>query len=224
MEIKIYYEDKYIAVIEKNAGIPVHISNGHTENTLVNGLMEKFKKLSTINGEYRPGIVHRLDLNTSGLLIVAKCDKAHNVLTEMFKEHKLVKKYLAITKGKIKEKGIIDNFIGRDKKDRKKMAVVSEYNGKRAISEYIPIISNDKYTLVEVNIKTGRTHQIRVHMKYINHPVIGDSIYGKKDEFKRQMLHAYYLKFNHPITNEEIEIKSELPIDFKEAIKKCGLE
>lgn len=222
-----YYDDKYISVVEKNAGITTHISKGHYDNTLVNGLMYKFKNLSTINGEYRPGIVHRLDKNTSGLLIVAKNDEAHYKLSEMFKNHQLDKKYLAIVKGKLKNKtGIIDNYIGRDKKDRKKMAVLSENeNGvKRAISIYRVIKENENFSLVEIEIKTGRTHQIRVHMKFLNNPILGDETYSRNTlGYERQMLHSYYLKFNHPITNEILEIRSKLPKDFKEALIKTKL-
>lgn len=227
LDIFSYYDDKYISVVEKNAGVTTHISKGHYENTLVNGLMYKFDKLSTINGEYRPGIVHRLDKNTSGLLIVAKNDEAHFKLSEMFKEHRLEKKYLAIVKGKLKNKeGIIDNYIGRDKKDRKKMAVLSEHDSgaKRAISIYKVLKENENFSLVEVEIKTGRTHQIRVHMKSINNPILGDEVYSRNTlGYNRQMLHSYYLKFNHPITNEILEIRSKIPKDFIEALLKTKL-
>lgn len=225
--IKIYYEDEYLAVIEKPANIPVHFSKGHEELSLINGLLYKFKGLSNINGEYRSGIVHRLDKDTSGLLIIAKDNKVHEKLSEMFKNRELTKKYVAIVKGKMsKLSDRIETYIARNPKDRKQMAVVesTNKNGKIAISEYEVIDYNDLYTLVEVNIKTGRTHQIRVHMKYINHPIAGDKLYSNGKPFNRQMLHARYLKFKHPITNQEIEIKSSFPKDFKDAMNYAKLK
>ncbi|MEG2437564.1 MAG: RluA family pseudouridine synthase, partial [Cetobacterium sp.] len=183
------------------------------------------KDLSTINGVIRPGIVHRLDKDTSGLIVVAKNDVAHVKLTEMFKDKTIEKRYLCICKGNFKNiKGRIETLIGRDPKDRKKMAVVTE-NGKVAITNYEVVDSVDNFSLVEVGIETGRTHQIRVHMKSLNHPILGDSTYGNSDNIaKRQMLHSYYLKFNHPITNEELIIVGDLKEDFKSVAKRLKLD
>lgn len=227
LDIQIYYEDDYLAVIEKPAGIPVHFSKGHEDLSLVNGLLYQFEGLSSINGEYRSGIVHRLDKDTSGLLIIAKDNKVHDKLSLMFKNRELTKKYLTIVKGRLKkEKGLIENYIGRNPKYRKQMTVLNSLNktAKKAISEYEVLDYNDNFSLVEVNIKTGRTHQIRVHMKHINHPIVGDSLYGNGKGFDKQMLHARYLKFIHPITNETIEIISRLPNDFKKALKQTKLK
>ena len=226
IDIEIIYEDNDLAVINKRAGIVVHPANGHYSGTLVNAILYHIKDLSGINGEIRPGIVHRLDKDTSGLLIIAKNDKAHLKLSQMFHDKTVKKTYLAILKGKLNQKsGRIVTQIGRDKNDRKKMTVINDLNsGKTAITNYEVISQAEKFTLVKVHIETGRTHQIRVHMKYLGYPILGDSVYGRPDSEKRQMLHAYKLEFQHPITEENMEFIAELPEDFKKALKKCGLE
>lgn len=224
ININILYEDNDIAVIDKKAGLVIHPSYGHESGTLVNAIMFHIKDLSGINGEIRPGIVHRLDKDTSGLIIIAKNDKAHNRLSEMFKEKEIDKTYLAIVKGSIsKDAGKVETQIGRDTKDRKKMCVVKS-NGKTAVTNFLVLDKNDKFSLVKVNIETGRTHQIRVHMKYLGYPILGDSVYGKESKtVKRQMLHAYKLEFKHPVTGEEMTIRSEIPEDFKEVLDRIKL-
>ncbi len=225
MDLDIVYEDKDIVIINKIAGVVVHPAPGHYENTLVNGLLYHIKDLSAINGVNRPGIVHRLDKDTSGLLIIAKHDEAHKKLVEMFINHTVEKTYLAIVKGKVKhEKARIETLIGRNPKDRKQMTVV-EYNGKDAITKYTLLDTKGNYSFLKVNIETGRTHQIRVHLKYINHPIVGDQVYGRKtSDATRQMLHAYKLEFVHPITNEKMSIIGNPPKDFMEVMQNLDLE
>ena len=224
IDINILYEDSDLAVIDKKAGIVVHPSHGHESGTLVNAVMYHIKDLSGINGEIRPGIVHRLDKDTSGLIIIAKNDKAHNKLSEMFKNKEINKTYLAIVKGSLgKDTGRLETQMGRDLKDRKKMSVLKT-GGKTAITNYEVLDKNDKFSLVRVNIETGRTHQIRVHMKYLGYPILGDSVYGKESKsVKRQMLHAYKLEFIHPVTGKEMIIKSEIPKDFSEVLERIKL-
>ena len=219
IDIEIIYEDNDLAVINKKAGIVVHPANGHYSGTLVNAILYHIKDLSGINGEIRPGIVHRLDKDTSGLLIIAKNDKSHLKLSQMFHDKTVKKTYLAILKGKLNKKsGRIVTQIGRDKNDRKKMTVINDLNsGKTAITNYEVISQTEKFTLVKVHIETGRTHQIRVHMKHLGYPILGDSVYGRTDAEKRQMLHAYKLEFQHPITEENLEFIAKLPEDFKKA-------
>mgnify|MGYP000941269762 CR=1 FL=1 len=188
--IDIVYEDSDIAVINKQAGLVVHPAHGHYSGTLVNALLYHIKDLSGINGEIRPGIVHRLDKDTSGLIVIAKNDKVHTALTEMFQEKKIRKTYLAILKGKLnKIEGRVVTQIGRDKNDRKKMTVIDDAaKGKNAITNYRVISQNNLFTLVKVNIETGRTHQIRVHMRYLGYPILGDSVYGRKDNEKKLII------------------------------------
>ena len=226
IKIDIVYEDSYIAVINKQAGMVVHPAHGHYSGTLVNAILYHIKDLSGINGEIRPGIVHRLDKDTSGLIVIAKNDKVHAALTEMFQEKKIKKTYLAILKGKLnKSEGKVVTQIGRDKIDRKKMTVIDDASkGKIAITNYRVISQNSLFTLVKVNIETGRTHQIRVHMRHLGYPILGDSVYGRKDNEKRQMLHAYRLKFLHPVTGNPMEFAGEIPEDFQRALKKSDLE
>ncbi|RRD40980.1 RluA family pseudouridine synthase [Leptotrichia sp. OH3620_COT-345] len=226
ISINIIYEDTDIAIINKNAGLVVHPAQGHYSGTLVNAILYHIKDLSGINGEIRPGIVHRLDKDTSGLIVIAKNDKAHINLTKMFQEKEIKKTYLAILKGKLNKKnGKIITQIGRDPNDRKKMTVIRDDNkGKTAITNYNVISQNNLFTLVKVYIETGRTHQIRVHMKYLGHPILGDRVYGRKDSEKRQMLHAYKLEFLHPVTREPLKFISEIPNDFKNALKSSKLE
>lgn len=222
IKLDIVYEDKYLLVVNKPAGMIVHPAKGHVDGTLVNALLYNIKDLSGINGTLRPGIVHRLDKDTSGLIIVAKDDKTHQLLTDMFKNKEIEKIYYAIIKMDLKkESGRIETYIGRDKKDRKKMSVNSE--GKFAITNFERIDHNAKYSLLKINLETGRTHQIRVHMSHFFAPIIGDSVYGRKDEFNRQMLHAYSLKFRHPITKKDVYITSRLHNDFIESLNKTKL-
>lgn len=223
--IDILYEDSDIVVINKAPNLVVHPAHGNYTGTLVNALLYHIKDLSTINGVIRPGIVHRLDKDTSGVIVVAKNDEAHGKLSEMFKEKTLEKTYVCITKGIFKEKeGRVETLIGRDPRDRKKMAVVNE-NGKIAISNYKVIDEGKNSSLVMVRIETGRTHQIRVHMKYLNHPIVGDTTYGNgSDVANRQMLHAYKLKFTHPTKNTEMVVVAPLPEDFKKVAKSLGVD
>ncbi|MCQ8212285.1 RluA family pseudouridine synthase [Cetobacterium somerae] len=225
LPIEIVYEDKDLVIINKDAGVIVHPAQGYYTGTLVNAVLYHIKDLSTINGVIRPGIVHRLDKDTSGLIVIAKNDIAHVKLTDMFKEKTIEKRYVCICKGNFKSSsGRIETLIGRDPKDRKKMAVVDD-NGKIAITNYEVVDSVPGFSLVDVGIETGRTHQIRVHMKSLNHPILGDSVYGNTSEVaKRQMLHSYYLKFNHPITNKELVILGQLKEDFKIIAKKLKLD
>ena len=226
IKIDIVYEDSDIAVINKQAGLVVHPAHGHYSGTLVNAILYHIKDLSGINGEIRPGIVHRLDKDTSGLIVIAKNDKVHTALTEMFQEKKIRKTYLAILKGKLnKSEGKIVTQIGRDKNDRKKMTVIDDITkGKNAITNYKVVSQNNLFTLVKVNIETGRTHQIRVHMRHLGYPILGDSVYGRKDNEKRQMLHAYKLEFLHPVTGRQMEFTGEIPEDFQKALKKSDLK
>ena len=223
IDIEIVYEDKYLLIVNKKAGMVVHPSKGHEQNTLVNALLYKVGDLSGINGEIRPGIVHRLDKDTSGLIIIAKDDKTHNLLTEMFKNKEIKKIYYAIVKGSMnKQSGTLISNIGRDEKDRKKMSV-KKIGGKEAITNFDIVDKNEKYSLVRLNLKTGRTHQIRVHLSHFFFPIIGDSVYGRKDEFPRQMLHAYELSFIHPIIKKSINVIGEFHKDFNDALNKTKL-
>lgn len=223
--LEIIYEDSDIVVINKAPNMVVHPAHGNYNGTLVNALLYHIKDLSTINGVIRPGIVHRLDKDTSGVIVVAKHDEAHTTLSDMFKEKTLEKTYVCIAKGIFKDKsGRIETLIGRDPRDRKKMAVVTE-NGKIAISNYEILDESKDYSLVKVRIETGRTHQIRVHMKSLNHPILGDATYGNStDGIDRQMLHAYRLKFTHPISKKEMVVTAPIPEDFKRALKFAGLD
>ena len=223
--LDIVYEDDYIIIINKPRNMVVHPAAGNEEHTLVNALLNHCK-LSMINSE-RPGIVHRLDKDTTGLIICAKDDETHLKLVEMFANREVKKKYLAICNGSFsKENGLIDKPIGRDEKDRKKMSVKSK-SGKEALTEYNVLTSNLKYSLVDVTLHTGRTHQIRVHFSSLNHPIVGDETYGNKNEKIKatgQMLHSYYLEFSHPITDENLSF-TVLPDDyFFNILNKTGLE
>lgn len=213
--IDIVYEDKDILVINKSSNMVVHPAPGNYSGTLVNAILYHIKDLSSINGVIRPGIVHRLDKDTSGLIVIAKSDEAHVKMVDSFKDKTIKKSYLAIVKGVIgRDTGRLETFIGRNPNDRKKMAVV-EKNGKIAISNYTVLDRSNKHTLVKVDIETGRTHQIRVHMKHLGYPIEGDIVYGNgKDFAKRQMLHAFKLSFIHPISGELINLKGDLPEDF----------
>lgn len=221
--LDIIYEDNDIIVINKPKGMVVHPGNGNPDNTLVNAVLAHCKgSLSGIGGEIRPGIVHRIDKDTSGLIIVAKNDKSHINLSEQIKNHEVTKIYTALVKGNISEdEATIDMPIGRDKKDRKKMSVTRD--GKEAISHIKVVKRYGNYTLIRVKIDTGRTHQIRVHMAKIGHPVVGDEVYSSgKNEFgvKGQMLHSTILKFKHPISGKEIMLEAPLPQYFEDVLSK----
>lgn len=220
--LEIIYEDKDIIVINKPKGMVVHPANGNPDGTLVNAVMAICKdSLSGIGGEIRPGIVHRLDKDTSGIIIVAKNDKAHITLSEQIKNHEIKKTYIALVHGVIKENNAtIDMPIARSKKDRKKMAV--DRDGKNAITHFKVLKRTEKYTLLEVQIETGRTHQIRVHLSYIGHPLVGDEVYSNgKNEWnvKGQCLHAKSLEFTHPITGKKMYLEAELPKYLKNIIE-----
>ena len=226
IKLNIMYEDDDVIIINKEKGMVVHPANGNYTGTMVNSLMNSHKdKLSSINGVVRPGIVHRIDKDTSGILVVAKNDNAHKNLSDQFKVHSITRKYIALVKGIIKEDEMVINLpIGRNPKDRKKMAVTYK-NSKEAIT-HIKVLKryyNSNLTLVEAVLETGRTHQIRVHMSYKNHPLVGDEVYGKKDatyKVQGQMLHAKVLGFNHPTTNKYIEFESDLPDEFTNILNK----
>ena len=220
--LDIIYEDKDIIVVNKPKGMVVHPANGNSNGTLVNAVMAICKdSLSGIGGELRPGIVHRLDKDTSGILIVAKNDKAHINLSEQIKNHEVKKTYLAVVRGVIKENEATINMpIGRSTKDRKKMDVTEK--GKNAVTHFKVLARSDKNTLLEVNIETGRTHQIRVHLSHIGYPIIGDSVYsnGKnKWNIEGQCLHAWKLDFVHPISKEKMHLEADIPKYLKEILK-----
>ena len=224
--VDIVYEDEELLVVNKPKGMVVHPAAGNPDGTLVNALLYHCEgKLSSINGVIRPGIIHRIDKNTSGLLIVAKTDSAHTFLAEQIKEHTFTREYQAICVGRFKESsGTIDAPIGRSKYDRKKMCVTDQ-NSKNAVTHYRVIAENGGYSLVRFRLETGRTHQIRVHCAYIGHPVLGDDVYGKPFKgTEGQCLHAKLLGFVHPKTKEYIEFDSELPDYFKKLISQLGLE
>ena len=220
MDIDIVYEEDDVRVINKKSGVVVHPAPGNYSGTLVNGLMYLSKDLSHVNGEFRPGIVHRIDKDTSGLLIVAKNDKAHRILAEELKEKKIKRKYIALVSGVINHDiGEIDAPIGRDPSDRKKMCVTST-NSKDAITHFRVLERYKNASLIECELETGRTHQIRVHMKYINHPVINDPVYGKSNhgEFG-QLLHAKEITFTHPTTKEVMTFSCEVPEEFNKILE-----
>ena len=216
IKLNIVYEDDYLIVIDKPSGLVVHPGCGNKDNTLVNAL--KFYNANFLDDDsLRPGIVHRIDKDTSGLLIVAKDLKTQELLSNMFKEHSIIREYIALVHGiLLEETGIIDAPIGRDLQNRKQMAVTSK-NSKKAITHFKVLKRYKKYTLLKLRLETGRTHQIRVHMKYINHPIFNDPVYSndKASDFG-QFLHSYSMKFIHPITNEKLEFKSELPKFFQD--------
>ena len=217
IDFNVIYEDEYLAIISKPQDLVVHPGAGNKSGTLVNGLLFRFESLSNPLDENRPGIVHRLDKNTSGLMIIAKKDEAYYKLVEMFKNHEIEKHYLAIVHGNIYEDFDVDAPIGRDPNNRIKMKVIDE-NSKHASTSFHVVKNFYKFTLLDVTLHTGRTHQIRVHLSYVNHPVVGDETYGIKNKYKinKQLLHAYKLKFIHPFTGEELEIVDEFPKRFND--------
>jgi 23S rRNA pseudouridine1911/1915/1917 synthase len=219
--LDVIYEDEALIVINKPQGMVVHPAPGNYSGTLVNALLYHCKgNLSGINGVKRPGIVHRIDKDTSGVLVIAKNNEAHVSLAEQIKEHTVNREYIALLHGKLKsDKGTIKTFIGRHKTDRKKMAVLSE--GKHAVTHFEVLKNYDKYTLIKAKLETGRTHQIRVHMSHISHPVVGDPVYGPKDspfKLNGQLLHAQTLGFIHPIKKEYVEFSAPLPDYFTKVL------
>jgi 23S rRNA pseudouridine1911/1915/1917 synthase len=220
--LNIIYEDKDVIVIDKPAGLTVHPVAGRVQNTLVNALLARYPGLANTGDPMRPGIVHRLDKDTSGLIIIAKNQEARDNLVEQFKNHRVKKGYIALVNGILKpEKGAIEAPIGRHPVDRKKMAVVE--HGKESRTGYRVIKYINHFTLLEVSPETGRTHQIRVHLAAIGHPVIGDAVYGTKSSMiKRQFLHAFKLGFYLPSSGEFKEFTSELPLELKEVLESLG--
>ncbi len=220
MDLDIVYEDNDIMIINKPSGIVVHPGNGNYKGTLVNGLMYYTNNLSDVNGDIRPGIVHRIDKDTSGLIIVAKNNKTHEILGDYFKNKSITRTYIALVKGEIgTNSGTIDAPIGRSDKDRKKMAVTAK-NSKNAITHFTVLKRYKGYTLIKCKLDTGRTHQIRVHMAYIGHPVYNDPVYtnDKCSDFG-QFLHSYSMEFIHPITKEKMYFECPLPEYFSEFLK-----
>ncbi|HFU4876600.1 TPA: RluA family pseudouridine synthase [Streptococcus pyogenes] len=218
--LDIIYEDDALAIINKPQGMVVHPSAGHPSGTMVNALMYHIKDLSSINGVVRPGIVHRIDKDTSGLLMVAKTDAAHQALAEELKAKKSLRKYLAIVHGNLpNDRGMIEAPIGRSEKDRKKQAVTAK--GKEAVTRFTVLERFGDYSLVELQLETGRTHQIRVHMAYIGHPVAGDPLYGPRKTLSGhgQFLHAKTLGLTHPMTGKEMIFTVEAPEIFQNVLK-----
>ncbi len=223
--LDIIYEDDDLAIVNKPQGMTVHMGNGNIDGTLVNALLFRLDKLSGINGVIRPGIVHRIDKDTSGLLVVAKNDKAHLDLSKQIEEKTCKRTYLALLEGNLKDdSGTVTTYIGRDPSDRVKMAVVSHDKGKLAITDYTVVKRyNEGFTLCRFDLQTGRTHQIRVHAKYLLHPVVGDPVYGiKKQKFNLngQLLHAWRLRLVHPTTGEELTFEAPLPEYFTAVLNK----
>lgn len=222
IDLDILYEDDYLLVINKPQGMVVHPAIGNNSGTLVNALLNHCDSLSKVNGEDRPGIVHRIDKDTSGILIVAKNDLVHENLAKQLKDHTMKRVYIALCEGVIKEDNLIINKpLGRDIKNRIKKAVVED--GRKAVTHVKVLTRFENYTLLECRLETGRTHQIRVHLASMGHPLVGDPLYGyKKQKFnlKGQMLHAAVLGFIHPISNEYMELKTDIPKYFKELLPK----
>ena len=220
---EIVYEDDDLMVINKPSGLVVHPGNGNTHNTLVNGLMMHNKELSDLGGEERPGIVHRIDKDTSGLMLIAKTNKCHELLSDDFKNKRVKRTYIALLKGVFPhDSATIDAPIGRDKNNRLKMTVTAD-NSKNAVTHLKVLKRYDKYTLVSLNLDTGRTHQIRVHMEYIGYPIYNDPVYTTHDATPfGQFLHSSEVDFIHPITKEHLHFKAELPKEFQEFLDKIS--
>lgn len=227
IELDIVYEDSDIAIINKPQDMVVHPATDNTIGTLVNAMLYNFSELSTISGKIRPGIVHRLDKDTSGLLIIAKNDNAHIALSRDLKNRDIKRVYRALVHGRVKSDcGIVDAPIGRNPLNRTKMSV-TEKNNREALTHYEVIDRYDGFTLLELRLETGRTHQIRVHMSHINHPVVGDPVYSTQRNqlgIKRQMLHAYKIGFKHPKNGEYMEFKKEVPDYFINILHKLEKE
>ena len=223
--LNIVYEDDDLLVINKQVGLVVHPCNTTKNHTLVNALMFHIKNLSTINGVLRPGIVHRLDKDTGGLMIVAKNDVSHKKLSEQLKDKTLNREYKALIKGKIKEEFIVEGFLGRNPKNREQRAMVSEQNGKYSKTIFTPEKVYEHFTLLNCKLTTGRTHQIRAHLKHINHPIVGDVLYGGAEKGLKtdgQMLFAYKISFIHPTTEKLMTFEVDLPDWFKAVVSKIS--
>lgn len=224
LPLSFLYQDEHLAVISKPAGMVVHPSAGHPDGTLVNALLGAVGDLSGVGGVMRPGIVHRLDRDTSGLLVVAKHDRAHLALQEMVKDRRLHRSYLTLVHGvPASRQGTVEAPVGRDPRDRKRMAVTS-FGGRPSLTHFQVLEEWDRACLLHVELVTGRTHQIRVHLSYIGHPVAGDRVYGKVGELERelglerQFLHAYRMAFPHPVTGKELSFEDPLPPDLSRAL------
>lgn len=223
--LNIVYEDDDLLVINKQVGLVVHPCNTTKSHTLVNALMFHIKNLSTINGVLRPGIVHRLDKDTGGLMIVAKNDNAHKILSAQLKDKTLNREYKALIKGRIKQDFEVEGYLGRNPKNREQMALVGEQKGKYSKTIFTIDKVFDHYTLLNCKLTTGRTHQIRAHLKSINHPIVGDVLYGGQDKTIKtngQLLFAYKISFVHPATNKTMSFEVELPDYFKAVLKQIG--
>ncbi|GAQ94041.1 23S rRNA pseudouridine1911/1915/1917 synthase [Thermodesulfovibrio aggregans] len=225
--IEIIYRDEYLIVLSKQAGMVVYPCAGHKDGTLMNALAYHIKKLASVGAPLRPGVVHRLDKDTSGVIVIALDDKAYYGLVEVFKKREVKKEYIALVYGELKGSGRITLPIGRAIYNRKKMSTRAK-KAKEAITEWTVVKNFKNYTLVKVRIVTGRTHQIRVHFSAIGHPILGDRIYGKKTHIElgrkrlpilRQMLHAWKIEFKHPITGETLQFEAPLPNDMREIIE-----
>ena len=233
--LSIVYEDEYLVIVDKPAGLVVHPAAGNLDGTLVNALLHHCRgQLSGIGGVARPGIVHRIDKDTSGLLVVAKTDKAHEGLAVQFKAHSIERLYAAIVAGRpAPPSGTVDTWIGRSDADRKKMAVQREGRGKHAVTHYVTKQALNGASLVECRLETGRTHQVRVHMAHLGHPLIGDPVYGRTKKgfksiletlgFDRQALHAKTLGFIHPIDRRALSFESRIPADMQELLSQLNV-
>ncbi|MDD5237670.1 MAG: RluA family pseudouridine synthase [Candidatus Omnitrophica bacterium] len=220
ISLDVVYEDRDLAVINKPSGLVVHPAPGNYEHTLVNALLHRFEDLSSVNPK-RPGIVHRLDKETSGLLVIAKNNFAHLALAEQFAKHTIKRKYIALVKGKMEfDENVIEAPIGRHPLKRKSMSVGFGSKTKYAKTYYRTLKRTDEFSLLELEPFTGRTHQLRVHLAFLGHPILGDNKYGRKDEFSRLALHAQKIAFLHPATGKLLEFSSELPGEFREFLNK----
>lgn len=223
--LNIVYEDDDLLVINKQVGLVVHPCNTTKSHTLVNALMYHIKNLSSINGVLRPGIVHRLDKDTGGLMIVAKNDAAHKILSAQLKDKTLNREYKALIKGRIKQDFVVEGYLGRNPKNREQMALVGEQNGKYSKTIFTIDKVFDHYTLLNCKLTTGRTHQIRAHLKSVNHPIVGDVLYGGVDKAIKtqgQLLFAYKISFVHPTTNKMMTFEVDLPKYFKDVLNQIG--
>lgn len=223
--LDIVYEDEDLLVINKQVGLVVHPCNTTKSHTLVNALMYHIKNLSTINGVTRPGIIHRIDKDTSGLLIVAKNDNSHKILSAQLKDKTLNREYKALVKGRLKQDFVVEGYLGRNPKNREQMALVGELNGKYSKTFFTIDKVFDHYTLLNCKLTTGRTHQIRAHLKSINHPIVGDKLYGGEEKTLKtsgQLLFAYKICFVHPTTNKNMQFEIDFPEYFKEILNKIS--